>query len=218
KAAAKKAAAKKAAAEQKEKEQLEADKLAEDELAREKEEQDTLVSAIIVAVVLAILVFIAMSKNMRKKIFGGKKKKMMDVMSDLEKAKADTKKTVRALPPMKNDGQVPISLTPELSIEREAPDDTAQAAPRKKISLAPGNATESLNLDKGQTAGGLTPPGGGLPPPGGGLTPPGGGLTPPGGLKEVGEEKSNQTSKEDKSNLILNPNLNGSGDKIRLKK
>ena len=84
--------------------------------------------------------------------------------------------------------------------------------------------------------GGLTPPGGGLTPPGGGLTPPGGGLTPPGGglktpggltppgggLKPPGDSESNDDSSSsensDKSNLIMNPNLNGSGDKLRLKK
>lgn len=70
--------------------------------------------------------------------------------------------------------------------------------------------------------GGLTPPGGGLKAPGG-LTPPGGGLTPPGGgLKPPGDSESNDDSSSsensDKSNLIMNPNLNGSGDKLRLKK
>ncbi|MCM8528762.1 MAG: hypothetical protein NE327_19715 [Lentisphaeraceae bacterium] len=75
--------------------------------------------------------------------------------------------------------------------------------------------------------GGLTPPGGGLKPPGGGLTPPGGGLTPPGGglkppggdLKAPGSDDSGGDSgNDDKSNLILNPNLDGSGSKLRLKK
>ena len=67
--------------------------------------------------------------------------------------------------------------------------------------------------------GGLTPPGGGLTPPGGGLTPPGGGLTPPGGgLKPPGSDSSDEEPEnEDKSNLILNPNLDG-GSKLRLKK
>ena len=68
--------------------------------------------------------------------------------------------------------------------------------------------------------GGLTPPGGGLTPPGGGLTPPGGGLKPPGGdLQAPGSDDSGGNSgTEDKSNLILNPNLDGSGSKLRLKK
>ena len=68
--------------------------------------------------------------------------------------------------------------------------------------------------------GGLTPPGGGLTPPGGGLTPPGGGLTPPGGnLQAPGSDDSgDDAGTEDKSNLILNPNLDGSGSKLRLKK
>ena len=68
--------------------------------------------------------------------------------------------------------------------------------------------------------GGLTPPGGGLKPPGGGLTPPGGGLKPPGGnLQAPGSDDSGGNSgNEDKSNLILNPNLDGSGSKLRLKK
>jgi len=68
--------------------------------------------------------------------------------------------------------------------------------------------------------GGLTPPGGGLTPPGGGLTPPGGGLTPPGGDSQASgsDDSGGDSGTEDKSNLILNPNLDGSGSKLRLKK
>ena len=70
-------------------------------------------------------------------------------------------------------------------------------------------------------AGGLTPPGGGLKPPGaGGLTPPGGGgLTPPGGGQAPeSDDSGGDPENQDKSNLILNPNLDGSGTKLRLKK
>ena len=140
-----------------------------------------------------------------------------------------------------------IDLDGDVSIvKRDDAENAPQAAPRKKISLnlgssatalseesAPQAATTQNSIDPG-SIGGLTPPGGGLKPPGGGLTPPGGGLTPPGGgLKPPGggltppggvsqapgsDDSGGESGTEDKSNLILNPNLDGSGSKLRLKK
>ena len=125
-------------------------------------------------------------------------------------------------------------------------DDAAPAAPQAgttQNSIDPGSIGGLTPLGGGLTppgggltppgggltppGGGLTPPGGGLTPPGGGLTPPGGGLTPPGGgLKPPGgdqqapgsDDSGGEAGNEDKSNLILNPNLDGSGSKLRLKK
>ena len=139
-----------------------------------------------------------------------------------------------------------IDLDGDVSIvKRDSPEEAPQAAPRKKISLNLGSSTTSLSQDSAAPAasdagttqesidsgsigglkppggGGLTPPGGGLKPPGaGGLTPPGGGgLTPPGGGQAPeSDDSGGDPENQDKSNLILNPNLDGSGTKLRLKK
>ena len=126
------------------------------------------------------------------------------------------------------------SSTPSLA--ESAPADGGAASTQNSIDPASiGGLTPPGGGLKPPGSGGLTPPGGGLTPPGGGLkppgsgglTPPGGGLTPPGGgLKPPGgdsqasgsDDSGDDSGTEDKSNLILNPNLDGSGSKLRLKK
>lgn len=209
------------------------------------EDDSGMTSIIVVVVILGLVAVIALNSKIRTQVMGaigiGKKKKsMQDMMSHLQNPGAPAgggNGGAPGAPPMAPPGVPPavpganaadtpaktkIELSPDISIERGP--DAPQAAPRKKISLSLGSSSQSNNEEQTSPSqgitppgGGLTPPGGGLTPPGGGLTPPGGGLTPPGGLKPVGNATPDGTS-DDKSNLILNPNLNGSGDKIRLKK
>ena len=200
-----------------EQERLQAIKDKQNAIAAQNQQSsdDNTVYYIIGLVVVLIIIFalVAFNKKVHDKILGNKKQSMMDIVnqpvaqqntpqqasnnSEIEIGpRGSMAPKLKTTPPVGNSEQVDA----EIHIDRDQ-EPKIIARQRKKISLNLKESTTSLDKD-------LIPPGSG------GLTPPGsGGLTPPGSgeLKPPGE-------KIDKSNLILNPNLQADGEKLQLKK
>ena len=187
------------------------------------EESDSSILIIALAVA-AICLFglVAFNKKVHDKILGNKKQSMMDIVNQdaiaVQQQNQASKPEIQVGGPRGNMAPKPIPVPSkqpaqvdvDISVESKGADQE-KVVDRKKISLNLKGSTTSLEKDliapsiSTPPGGGLTPPKAGLTPPGGGLTPPKAGLTPPG-------------QNVDKSNLILNPNLQADGEKLQLKK
>ncbi|MCH2208604.1 MAG: hypothetical protein MK132_22420 [Lentisphaerales bacterium] len=177
----------------------------------EESDSSTLIIALAIAAI-CLLGFVSFNKKVHDKILGNKKQSMADIViqNAIDAHQSMPKPESQQIPVGPKGNMAPQLITRppidrtkvDVDISVETTDaEKNKLAGRKKIALNLKGSTTSLDKDL------LAP----STPPIGGLTPPGGGMTPP-KVSTPPEESA------DKSNLILNPNLQADGQKLQLKK